>query len=687
MIPSLSIVVPVYNSAETIEQVFFEFRRAAEKLTENYECIYVDDGSSDGSYSVLRKLHKKYPCTTVVRLTDNRGQQNALLCGLSYVTKEYIVTADDDLRHYPGDISVLYHELRRCRCEAVYGIYPRQYRQRFSAVCFPAVVRKAGSTAVDRFFTLFCGKPADVKAGSFRIMNRRTAYRIAAEHPPDQPFVYLTAALLTFTSSIKTVTLQKRPNPADSRYSLPRLFRLFAGLFIYYSAVPAFATLRKKGGPFSVRAVLPPRPPAGKGKKILFLGSGNNQLNPIRRGKEFGYYIIASDYFISSEGKTAADAAIIADAFDPDATLGAAGWLRPDAVLSTGTDQTVLTMAALTQRLGLPGYISPETAKNATDKSSMKQIFRRYAIPAVPSVLLTEDVVQEGPKAVEAALRDLKPPYVTKPPDSQGQRGVLKLGSAAEAAAAFYRVLSYSRQSRILVEEYYKSDEITVSGWVKEGHVSILSATDRVTFERGRHIGICKAHMYPSKHLPAAAGEIESLTRKIAAAFTIREGPIYFQFLLGADGLKVNEIACRLGGAYEEIFLPLCTGFDILRANFSAAVGEQYSVAINPGYNWRRPPDFLSAQLFFARPGTVRKLAGMDAALRRPSVIDGAFHLSRGAEIGQTENASARAGYFIVRAGSPEKLRSEIDTVFSLLKIEGRSGENLIIPYSDSETR
>jgi hypothetical protein len=234
------------------------------------------------------------------------------------------------------------------------------------------------------------------------------------------------------------------------------------------------------------------------------------------------------------------------------------------------------------------------------------------------------------------------------------------------------------------VEEYYRSDELTVSGWVTNGHARILSVTDRETFERGPHIGICRAHMYPSKHLPALADEIETLTNNIVAAFRIREGPIYFQYLTGDEGLRVNEIACRIGGAYEEIFLPVCTGFDILKANYSAVLGRPFRIETYPGYTWRSPGMFLSAQLFFAKPGKVRELRGLKTVIRLPAVIDAAFHVREGDSIGETENATARAGFFIVRAASRKALQGEIDTVFTVLQIIGESGENLIIPYSET---
>ena len=697
MIPSLSVIIPVYNSADTIEAVFASLSETVPGLTENYEYIFVDDGSTDGSFSVLFRLHERFSCCTVIKLRENRGQQNALLCGLRYVTKEYAATIDDDLRHNPADIGKLYLELLQTGADAVYGIYALPPKRRgFRRGGFREGLRRAGSGLVDLFFTRCSGKPPGVKAGSFRLTGRSTVDRIVSEHPAEQPFIYITAALLRFSRNIASVRFPDAarqppaPFPAAlkrrrSRYSFGKLVRLFLRLCVYYGGIPGSGMFRRKGGPFTVETVLPPRPPDTRDtrKKILFLGSGNNQINPIRRGKELGYYIIASDYFAASPGKAAADASVTADAFYPEATLEAAGWLQPDGVITTGTDQTVVTMAAVAEKLGLPSYIDTETARNVTDKGRMKRVFAANDIPALPWMLLSRPS-ETGPAAGLEALRRLRPPLVVKPPDSQGQRGVLKLASAEEVLDHMEDVLRYSRQGNIIVEEYYQSDELTVSGWVENGRARILSVTDRETFEQGPHIGICRAHMYPSKHLPELGDEIETLTNNIAAAFRLREGPIYFQYLTGDRGLRVNEIACRIGGAYEEIFLPVCTGFDILKANYSAALGRPSRIATYPDYTWRTPGMCLSAQLFFAKPGTVKELRGLDTVTRFPAVIAAAFHVMEGESIGETENATARAGFFIVRAASRQALHREIDAVFRVLQIIGESGENLIIPYSET---
>lgn len=672
MIPSLSIVIPVYNSASTLPELFASVTGAAASLSNNYECIFVDDGSTDGSFTIMKNLRDRYPFCTVLSVTENRGQQNALLCGFHFVTKEFIVTMDDDLAHNPHDISVLYAELREKELDLVYGVYPlkREHPRRF------------GSNLTDRFFRRFCGKPIGVKAGSFRMLRRKILHRICIGHPKDRPFIYITAASLQITGNVSSIELgpPAAPGAAGSRYSLCKLIGLFLRLFIYYSGFKICGFFQTSGPPYTLKTIYPQKLPSddpasstGEKKKILFLGSGNNQVYPIRRGRELGYYIIASDYFPSSEGKRSADAYLIADAFSPEKTFSASAWIKPDGILTTGTDQTVLTMAKVAEKLNLPCYISSETAVNVTNKRHMKELLKKHSIPINPFAYFS------GGNA-DSSLHRLTSPYVTKPVDSQGQRGVYKLNTLEEVYSAYPSVVSYSRENCILLEEYYESDEITVSGWVTSGSVTILSVTDRVTFENGMHIGICSAHDYPSKYAARYRKEIEELTKKLVSVFAVTDGPIYVQFLVGNEGIRVNEVACRIGGAYEDIFIPECTGFDILAANYLLALGEEYSGAPFPGYDWAEPSCYLSSRLFFALPGKVRSLRGMDEVRSRDSVLAGEFHIREGEEIEYIQNATARAGYVIVVAESRKLLRKEIAGVFSILEILDKDGNNLIVP-------
>ncbi len=163
----------------------------------------------------------------------------------------------------------------------------------------------------------------------------------------------------------------------------------------------------------------------------------------------------------------------------------------------------------------------------------------------------------------------------------------------------FHQVIQYSREDTILVESYYKNDEITISGWVKKGQAKILTVTDRVTFEDDKHIGICTSHEFPSKHYERYRDEFVAITNRIVEVFEIKEGPIYFQLFVGDEGVKVNEIACRIGGAYEDEFIPFVTGVDLLKMVIEGTMGKTIDDEPLDTYHMDTNTQHLSVQLFF----------------------------------------------------------------------------------------
>jgi len=105
--PYLSIVIPLYNEVESIPALYEQLTAALEGMAQPYEIIVVDDGSSDGSFEALRRLHEKDARLRVIRLRRNFGQTPAFTAGFDAARGEWIVTMDADLQNDPADIPAL----------------------------------------------------------------------------------------------------------------------------------------------------------------------------------------------------------------------------------------------------------------------------------------------------------------------------------------------------------------------------------------------------------------------------------------------------------------------------------------------------------------------------------------------------------------------------------------------------
>lgn len=103
----LSIVIPVYNEAENLEELYREIISAVEKIGKHFEIIFVDDGSTDASAPLLKTIQKADSRVKIIRLRRNFGQTAALAAGFDYASGEIIVTLDADLQNDPRDIPLL----------------------------------------------------------------------------------------------------------------------------------------------------------------------------------------------------------------------------------------------------------------------------------------------------------------------------------------------------------------------------------------------------------------------------------------------------------------------------------------------------------------------------------------------------------------------------------------------------
>ena len=406
--------------------------------------------------------------------------------------------------------------------------------------------------------------------------------------------------------------------------------------------------------------------------KLLILGGGNGQLSSIKKAKKMGHKVIVSDYYKNAPGKNFADFSENISTFDIEGNLSVAKKYDIDGIMTVGTDQPVLTATEVAHELNLPSYLKKKTAEAVTNKKKMKKIFSKYNIPTVNYKIINKNFSSKQ-------INSLSFPVVVKPLDSQGQRGVFKLNSPGQVKNKFPEVLSYSREKEILIEEYYKNDEITISGWVNNGVLNLLTITDRIKYEIDSHIGICSAHVFPSKYLKRYYKEIKEISQKIIKAFQIKNGPIYFQMLVGKNGIKVNEIACRIGGAYEGDFMPWLTGVNILKMMVNISLGKEIEDKNLNNYSISNNSKWLSVQLFFAKPGIISEITNPAELTSLDGIVKSGINFKKGDKIKDIENATERAGYFIVRGSSKLDLKEKLKNAYDNLEIKNLSGDNLVM--------
>lgn len=191
----LSIVIPVYKSEKILSELYNRLTKVLSSLTDGYEIIFVNDCSPDNSWQILSNLADSDPHVNAILLRKNSGYDNALMAGMRFVGKSYVVIMDDDLQHNPSDISILFKEIKK-GYDVVYAKFLRK-RQSF--------IKNFGSWFNDKLAEKIINKPAGLYLSPFKILKKEIVNEIVNY---DGPFPYIDGLIFQITSSISQIPIE-----------------------------------------------------------------------------------------------------------------------------------------------------------------------------------------------------------------------------------------------------------------------------------------------------------------------------------------------------------------------------------------------------------------------------------------------------------------------------------------------
>lgn len=224
--PALSIVIPVYNGADTVPQLVEALARLP--VPGGLEIVLVNDGSPDHSLAVCQRLcEQQQVAMSVVDLSRNFGEHNAVMAGLSQARGTHIITMDDDLQNPPEEVLKLWQYTRNGGFDVVYTRYNHKQDARW---------RNWGSRLANTCANLVLDKPKDLYLSSFRCLNAFTAQALLNH---TGPFPYIDGLILQITQRIGSLEVAHLPREqGQSNYTLRRLIRLFLSMLLNFSVMP-----------------------------------------------------------------------------------------------------------------------------------------------------------------------------------------------------------------------------------------------------------------------------------------------------------------------------------------------------------------------------------------------------------------------------------------------------------------
>jgi len=221
-----SIIVPVYNGAESVPALVERLRKVLPEVADKFEAILVNDGSRDQSWDRIVELSSQNNWIDGINLARNYGQHNALLCGIRQAQYEYIVTMDDDLQNPPEEIPGLLAKLAE-GYDVVYGTPEREqhglWRDLASQITKIAL---QGTMGVD----------TARKVSSFRAFNTHIRDAFANYHGYS---VNIDVLLTWGTNSFTSIPVRHDPRRSgNSNYSFGKLIIHALNMLTGFSTLP-----------------------------------------------------------------------------------------------------------------------------------------------------------------------------------------------------------------------------------------------------------------------------------------------------------------------------------------------------------------------------------------------------------------------------------------------------------------
>lgn len=400
-------------------------------------------------------------------------------------------------------------------------------------------------------------------------------------------------------------------------------------------------------------------------KKVFVLAGGNDQIELIKGIKKRfpDAEVILIDMNPNVRAKDFADRMMVISTMDLDRVLDAAKEENIDLILSACGDQPMRTMAYVSEKMGLPCYLTFEQSQNLTNKVLMKRLMTEGGIPTskyhrfdIKSALSTDG---------------LEFPLVIKPADNNGSKGIIKVYSQREFDAAIVEARKFTVSGDMLVEEFKEGDEYSVEAFLRNGTPHIVFASKNNKVKNCNTFTIC-SNEYVS-HLPGGVeSRIKDIVAKIGKTFEIDNVPLLIQMIVKDDDVSVIEFSARTGGGSKLFFIREMVGVDIIENLLDITFGIEPDIEAHPS------EEMAIIKYVYSKPGLFSAIEGLEL-LERDGYIRATYQYKPfGTRIKSSHYSSDRPVGFLVKAKTEEELARKVAYINNHVKVLDEAGKDIM---------
>ena len=227
----LSIVIPVYNSEEILENLIEKIKINI-NFVDTFELILVNDNSKDNSWQKIVELKKTNDFIVGINLMKNFSQHNAIMAGLNHTSGEVVIMMDDDLQHDPKYINVIFDKVKYNGFDVCYTNFKNKQHEKW---------KNLGSQFNDIMVNHLIKKPKELYLSPFKGISKQVKDLIIDYNGP---YPYIDGLILSVTNKITSINIEHNVRfSGQGNYTLSKSITLWSKMATGFSISPLrFAT-------------------------------------------------------------------------------------------------------------------------------------------------------------------------------------------------------------------------------------------------------------------------------------------------------------------------------------------------------------------------------------------------------------------------------------------------------------
>jgi biotin carboxylase len=401
-----------------------------------------------------------------------------------------------------------------------------------------------------------------------------------------------------------------------------------------------------------------------RGRTLLVLGAGPDQLPTLREARRLGCTLIAADQRTDAPGAALVDRFLPISTRDPLAIAAAIGPGPVHGVIAPAGDIAQPALNLLADRYDTPWRLSEKALRASVDKGSFRAAVEALSYPRCGFTQGTS--VRE----LSRAAAHLRWPVVVKPADSSGGKGVMAVSDPARLAAAVRQARPFSPGGEVIVEELVSGRHLSAECFLRDGKVAFLALSEKGHTGPPHFLTI--SHCVPAPVGPGVHAAAVALVEGVCAAVKHESGPANFDLVLHPSGdLYPIEMGARMGGSGLADLLAAAFGVDLAAAAIRLALGVP---GPPPAARFHRVA--MLHILGVPRAGTLTAVHGLPAARAVPGTEHVEVFPPVGSYVAPYTTASHKVAVLVVAgaehdtvlaaaAAARDRLRFDIDGISS----------------------